>query len=467
MRINEGDIVAKINGKILDGVYLGKNYEPHSEIGYKIYVPKAYNGNPAGLIFMFDSLFESVYTAMDELITEKAMPVCIGIGVGSGVLRATIEGGGDRDMRAEEYDQAGSNFPNFIIEELIPHFCEKFKLVLSDNPDMHMVLGGSSGGFAAWNAAWYRNDYFRRVSMISPSFHAFRGGEELLVTTRKSEPKPIKAYTSVAANEPDMYSGNSYHIGSSAGNTLQYAGYDHYFDYFQSGKHCEGLRDAEVQKRALRWIWQDWDTKPVAPLFYSERILRYVDADKPWQECSEPMPSKTRAKTAHGIYTAENGKVNLTAADGSVRVVADGFGDISSIAVSSDKWRLYIADRTRRYVFAMSIYSGGLLKNNYILAHLHLAEDCRKFGADDICVDRSDSVYAATELGVQTITSFGITDCIFSLPGNAAVEEVAFGGINNDVLYAKCGKRIFKRQWKTRGLREDDARILPSSIGYF
>ncbi|MCE5185361.1 MAG: hypothetical protein LLF76_04465 [Planctomycetaceae bacterium] len=129
-------------------------------------------------------------------------------------------------------------------------------------------------------------------------------------------------------------------------------------------------------------------------------------------------------------------------------LVADGFGEVSAIILSSDRWRLYIADRTRRFIYAMSIMPDGSLGQLYKLAPLHLAHDCQNIGALDLCSDQDDRVYAATDLGVQGIVTFGLTDLIIPLPQDLPAEAVAFGGLDHNILYVKSGKRLFKRKLK-------------------
>jgi len=215
---------SELRGRLCEGAYIGKQIKPNTEFSYKAYIPAEYDGTkPAALLFMQDILYMSQVEAMDRLIAQGAMPVCIAVGLVSGTLKATRAGGAPRKMRAEEFDQTGRGYPDFLIEEFIPWLCEKENLVLSPQADMHMISGGSSGASCAWNAAWYRNDYFRRVFLSSPSFIAFRGGEELLVLARKAETRPIRAYLTVASNEPNQYAGSSYCVGLSAESALKYS----------------------------------------------------------------------------------------------------------------------------------------------------------------------------------------------------------------------------------------------------
>jgi Enterochelin esterase and related enzymes len=454
-------------GRFVEDIYIGKKLEPDTEIPYKAYIPAEYNGTqPAALLIGLDGLNILQVQVMDQLISEGTAPVCIMIGIGPGILRATNPEGADRGMRAEEYDQTGRGFPDFLIHEFIPWICAQEHLVLSPEADMHMIGGGSSGACFAWNAAWYRNDYFHRAFLSSPSFIAFRGGEELLVLARKSETRPIRAYVTVGSDEPNQYAGSSYCVGLSTESALKYAGYDFTFEYFEGGHHCCGIDDPKVHERVLRYLWKDWQIKPIRPIHFPDRISRMVDLESVWHEDAGPMPEKCQAKTDQGIYSFNLNTIILTTPEGNTQIVADDFEEITAVAISTDRWRLYIADKKRRFIFAMSICSDGSLKDKYILAPLHLAMDCRIIGAMDLCVDIQDRIYAATELGIQGIVSFGITDSIIPLPGDLPIDKIAFGGPSHDVLFAKSGNRIFKRKWKIRGHLENDVLTMPSTPGY-
>lgn len=457
---------------ILSGVYEGRTLKPGSLFPYKVYIPGQYDpSKPAAVYVCKDGLgkdYLEVHSGvLDKLIAEGASPVCIGVYISSGELKPSRKGGMDRGLRAEEYDQIGRDYPDFIVDEFLPWLVKKEELNISPSPDMHMIGGGSSGGICAWNAAWFRNDYFRRAFLSSPTFSAIRGGEELMPLARKTETRPIRAYVTLGENEPDLYAGSSYVAGLTAETAFKYAGYDYQYEYFPGGGHCHGITDPAVIERAMRFLWRNWKTEPVKPLHNSERVERLVPFGSRWEETNEPMPAPVPAQIPAGVYSFEGGTIHLTSKDGVPKAVADGFGEISGLAVSSDRWRLYIADRQRRFIFAMSILEDGTLKERYVLAPLHLAHDCRSIGAADLCVDSKDRVYAATELGVQGIISFGVTDSIIPLPGDLPVEKLAFGEKESNILYARSGDKIFKRPWKERGLKNTDAPAFPGTKGYY
>lgn len=456
-------------GASVEGEYLSDRIKEGSIFKYVLYVPTAYDPNvPAALYVGHDGLVSVHATVMDRLAQEGAAPPVICVGLNPGWLRATVEGGTDRFMRAEEYDQAGRGYPDFLVDEFIPWLTEKYGLNISASADMHLIGGASSGGVSAWNIAWFRNDYFHRCYMSSPTFSAMRGGEELMFLARIAETKPIRAYEIFGRHEPDIYAGDSYIAALMGESSMKYAGYDYEFEYFPEGGHGCGYTDPEVTERAMRFLWADWKTKPIKPLHNPERIDRLVEFGSVWEETDEPFPDPIPAKTKNGVYTYEGGRLFFTDTQGIKKTVSDGFfGEISGLAVSTDGWRLYIGDKNRRFVYAAAILSDGTLGKIYELAPLRLAHDIRTLGASGICLDVKDRVYAATELGIQGIISFGVTDAILPLPNNRPAEAAAFGGPDLSVLYVKSGDKIFKRTMKPRGKPEDFPQTPPNTTGYY
>ena len=143
-------------------------------------------------------------------------------------------------------------------------------------------------------------------------------------------------------------------------------------------------------------------------------------------------------------------------------MVADSFGKITALGISSDKWRLYIADASRRFLYAMSILSDGTLADLYQLAPLHLAYDFCQAGASDIAVLADDRILAATELGIQGVVSFGLTDLILPLPRDLPADQVAVCG---NTLYAASGNQIFVRELQIPAAG-NDVPTVPESPGY-
>ena len=453
---------------IREGEFTGSKVKPGTVHQYKLYIPsKAGPAQPAALYVQQDGLLDFVPAILDKLSAEGAMPVCVALGVVSGSFPATREGGFARSTRSSEYDGLGPGYANFLIDELIPFLKKEHNLNLADNPDLHLIAGASSGGISAWNAAWERNDFFRRVYMNSPTFSAFRGGDSLTVLMRKYETKPIRAYMTVGTDDMRNSAGDWYLEALSAGEAMKYAKYDFAFEVFQNGAHVAGFGDATVFEKAMRFIWKDWQTEIVKPLGLSPRVADIVTLDEPWRETTEPMPKACVPTIPEGYYSFDQGgQIWLNRADGVRTIAAETNREITSIALSCDRWRLYIADRNRRFIYVMAIRKDGTLTDCYAHAHLHLADDCMRGGASAVCVDTRECLYAATQMGIQTTSHTGQNNSILPLPGNLPVTGVAFGGDDHSILYAESSGRVFKRKVLTRGLTETTAITEPTSPAF-
>ena len=409
-------------------------------------------------------MLDFVPEIFEKLSADGTMPVCVALGVVSGSFPATREGGFARSTRSPEYDGLGPDYANFLIDELIPFIKKEYGLNLSDNPDMHIIAGCSSGGISSWNAAWERNDFFRRVYMNSPTFSSFRGGDSLTVLMRKYETKPIRAYMTVGTDDMRNSAGDWYLEAMSASEAMKYAHYDFAFEVFQNGPHGAGFGDPQVFEKAMRFIWKDWQTETIKPLGLAPRAADIVTLSEPWIETMEPMPPVCVPTIPGGTYSFEQGgRIWLNCADGSRMIAVETNREITSIAISCDRWRLYIADRNRRYVYAMAIRKDGTLTDCYAHAHLHLADDCMTLGASAVCVDMQGRLYAATQLGIQTTSHTGHNNLILPLPGNLPVTGLTFGGDGHAVLYAASNGKIFKRKVLTHGLTETTPVTEPTS----
>ena len=453
---------------IREGEFSGSEVKPGTVHRFKLYVPaKADPSQPFALYVQQDGMLDFVPEIFEKLSAEGAMPRCVALGVVSGSFPATREGGFARSTRSPEYDGLGPDYANLLIDELIPFVKKEYGLTLSPNPDLHMITGCSSGGISSWNAAWERNDFFRRVYMNSPTFSSFRGGDSLTVLMRKYETKPIRAYMTVGTDDMRNSAGDWYLEAMSASEAMKYAQYDFEFEVFQGGPHGAGFLDPRVFEKAMRFIWKDWQTKAVQPLGLAPRVADIVTLDEPWVETSAPMPEACEPTIPEGTYRFEQGgRIWLTRADGSRVLAVETNREITSIAISCDRWRLYVADRNRRFVYAMAIMKDGTLTDCYAHAHLHLADDCLTIGASAVCVDTLDRLYAATQLGIQTISHTGHTNTILPLPGNLPVTGLVFGGDDHSILYAESNGKVFKRKVLTHGLTATTPIMEPTSPAF-
>lgn len=440
----------------------GCKYERGSYFEFDIYTAKPdEKANELALYVLLEHTFDTMSAMLKQFMLEELIPFGTVVFIRPGVLNPTVPTGTNRNMRAAEFDQYGPDFSNFLVEELVPEVCRISGETLSSQPDMHFICGGSSGGLAAWNAVWFRNDYFRRAFLSSPTFSAMRGGEEAMVIARKTETKPIKLYITSGTEEPDYFFGSSLLAAQNAASALEFAGYDFRFEQFNGEGHCCRREDVTLWRRMMGFLWANWETVSVKPLFNQIRIRKLTASGSSWQRYSGTFPEQQPAAFNGGIYTFGGGNIYFEK-DGVKQTVAGGFEKITALGISSDKWRLYIADAARRFIYAMSILPDGSLDQCCKLAPLHLRYDFTIPGASDITVLADDRVLAATELGIQGIVSFGLTDLILPLPGDLPAERVT---VYQNTLYAASGEQIFVRELKISAGKSDTANA-PATPGY-
>ena len=433
------------------GVFCSRGLRAGTEYAYALWVPET---APAelGVFFSHDGLNEAQAQALETLAQRGEAPFCAVIGVSPGVTPPETPRGFPRNMRFHDYDIFDSSYMDFVVDELIPALAAEYRLRLSPDPDLHMVTGGSSGGISAWSGVWFRNDFFRRAYLSSPTFSAMARGYLAPVWMRIFETKPIRVFTEFSENEPDDYFGSSWCAALEAQKALEFAGYDAKFACYPGEGHCSRYGDRATAEAVFRWLWQDWKTKKITAPRNSPRVDAVIRPRQGWEETAYFPPEKTDR------YVVRENTVYLQTPAGEQRV-AEGF---SAAAVSSDRCRLYLADKARSVIVGAEIAADGSLYGLRRFASLHAYTDFAFPGAGDLCVDSRDRIFAATELGVQSVRSFGLVDAILPLPGNKVPLRVRLEGKR---LYADCGNRVFVRPVRAGPAGETPTR--PRFEGYY
>ncbi|MBQ9548764.1 MAG: hypothetical protein IJV01_06385 [Bacteroidales bacterium] len=465
-------LAATLEGKFVeDQKWTGQRYEPGSVVPYCYYLsPGAAAGDNA--VYVLYEAKPQLLPKLEGLVREGVIPGGLFLLVNAGTLPAPAlpEGEEDfaraRNMRPEEFDQNGVEFTNLIIEELIPHVARSEGIGISPNPDRHFVYGASSGGALAWYGLWYRNDFFRRGFLSSPTFSAMRGGEEPMVLVRKTEPRPIRVYITAGTVEPDYYFGDSFLAALGAVSALEYAGYAVRSELFAQGTHGYARTDPELWDRMMRWLFAPERVEKPTPC---ARLAKIIPADSFWKEEAAALPDKTtRLQVPAGRYQlSRDGALTFLPKKGK-RLSIGTPGAVSALALSSDLWRLYLACSGRRFVYALTLDAQGAPAADgaqlYKLAPIHEAHDICRVGCEDLCVSRDDRLFAATQLGVQTINSNGLPDFILPLPGDEAAERVWISGDKRLWVQAQGGKVYSRRILLSP--HDGKTRCLPSKQRY-
>ena len=410
---------------VRDAEIVGSRYHPGTVFRYSAWAPNGLREN-AALYLLMEHDQDGMQGIIAGMMASGDIPPGIIVWNYPGTLPPIASGAQPRRMRASEYDQPGTDYPNFLAEELVPTAETALGVKVSASPDLHFITGGSSGGICAWNAAWYRNDYFRRVFLSSPSFLAMRGGEEMMTILRKCETRPIKIFMTLGSNEPDYFFGDSFYSVMNAAGAFRHAGYDFKFKLFEHEGHCANRESPELWNEMLPWLFDGWKANVAVVAGNPLRVRNLIADNSHWEACDATMPPARRE------------------------------------VISTDRGRRYRVAPDSRFVLADTLDDNGASKGTYVLSNLHPAWNSRQVGGCAIALLADDRVLVATELGVQGVVSFGLTDIVLPLPGDLPVHNVAVEG---NTLYASSGSRVFRRELR---IKAADPKVVaaPSSPGY-
>ena len=283
------------HGKTTKYSFPGSKIFPGTTRDYWVYVPAQYDPfKPAALMVFFDGggfANETgawrVPVVFDNLIAAHDMPPTVAVMVNPGILPAqdaTTQQG--RYNRAYEYDGLGDRTARFLIDELLPEVAKTVNL--SSNPDDRGVAGSSSGGIAAFTAAWNRPDSFHRVMSFIGSYTDLKGGDVYPSQIRKMEPLPLRVFLQDGQTDQDIYSGNWPLANQSMYSALKYAGYEVNFAFGTEAHNSK--HGGSIFPDALRWLWKGYPA-PIAKSYSTTGNRHYIseilDPASEWKEISK------------------------------------------------------------------------------------------------------------------------------------------------------------------------------------
>jgi enterochelin esterase-like enzyme len=228
---------------------------------YWVYVPAQYEAARPAALMVFQDGHKYVNTeqeyrvpiVFDNLIQRHEMPVTIAVFVNPGQRGETLPTDPWRaDNRSAEYDSLGDQYARFLVDELLPEVGRTYNL--SPDPALRAICGASSGGIAAFTAAWERPDQFRKVISHIGSFTNIRGGHVYPALIRQAAVRPIRVFLQDGANDLDNQFGNWPLANQEMAAALKFRGYDYRFE-FGDGAHTHKHGGALLPD-ALRWLWR-------------------------------------------------------------------------------------------------------------------------------------------------------------------------------------------------------------------
>ncbi len=270
---------------------------PGTVHSFQVYVPDQYDGKrPAALYVGLDGVLCNAPQVMDSLIAAGKMPCTIGVFLQPGVVKGD-DGIVLRYNRCYEFDSTTGLFAHFLETEVLPAVesmtTEKGRPIrLSRYPQDRMIFGLSSGGIAAFNAAWHRPDLFSKVFTGVGTFVAMRGGNDLQALVRKTEPQPLRVFIQDGSNDAwNPLFGHWYEGNQMLASALQFAGYDVQCDWSNGGHNVK--RSTEIFPQVMEWMWRDWPAAPTIGESQNDFLQELYHAeDKGWEKASEGMKGK-------------------------------------------------------------------------------------------------------------------------------------------------------------------------------
>ena len=234
-----------------------------------VYVPKQYvPGTVAPFIVGADGPDRGLFTALDNLIAQRRVPVMIAISIANG------SGDAQGSQRGLEYDTLSGRYAEFVETEVLPLVEAKCGVRLTKDPDGRATMGGSSGAACAFTMAWYRPDLYRRVLSYSGTFvnqqwpsnpetpHGAWEYHERLIAN--SPAKPIRIWMEVG--DRDLLNPNAMRDGmhdwvlanERMAKVLAAKGYHYQFIFARNAGHSDRTVKDQTLPAALEYVWKGY-----------------------------------------------------------------------------------------------------------------------------------------------------------------------------------------------------------------
>jgi enterochelin esterase family protein len=234
-----------------------------------VYVPKQYvPGTAAPFIVGADGPDPLLFTALDNLIAQKKVPVMVAISIGNG------SGDAQGSQRGLEYDTMSGRYAEFVETEVLPLVEKQYNLKLTKDPEGRATMGCSSGGSAALIMAWYHPELYHRVLTYSgtyvnqqwpPSVETPHGAWEFHERLISNNPaRPIRLWMEVGDRDlfnPNVMRDNMHDwvvANENMARVLAAKRYHYQFVFARNAGHCDrGVKQLTLPG-ALEWLWKGY-----------------------------------------------------------------------------------------------------------------------------------------------------------------------------------------------------------------
>jgi len=231
-----------------------------------VYVPKQYvAGTVAPFMVGADGPDQFLFTALDNLIAERKVPVMIAVSIGNG------SGDGPGSERGLEYDTTSGKYAEFVEQEVLPLVEKQYNVKLSKDPNARATMGGSSGGSVAMAMAWFHPELYHRVLTYSGTYvnNQFpvdpalpHGAWELHEHLIPNSPaKPLRIWMEVGDRD-NGGTGDVMHdwvvANENMAKVLADKGYHYQFVFAVNAGHVDKAVKQQTLPEALEYVWQGY-----------------------------------------------------------------------------------------------------------------------------------------------------------------------------------------------------------------
>jgi enterochelin esterase family protein len=192
-------------------------------------------------------------TVIDNLVAQGALPPAVAVFVQPGAAGPGLPIYGGSDNRSVEYDSLGDTYVRFLLEDLLPEATRG--LHISTNPAQRAIVGLSSGGACAFNAAWERPDAFGKVVSHCGSFVDIRGAHQLAPAVRRGRAKALKVFLQTGEHDLNIVFGDWAQANRDLASALAYRGIEHRLEVGCGGHSLR--HGGAILPDTLRWLWSE------------------------------------------------------------------------------------------------------------------------------------------------------------------------------------------------------------------
>jgi iron(III)-enterobactin esterase len=234
-----------------------------------VYVPKQYvPGTAAPFIVGADGPDPALFAALDNLIAQRRVPAMIAISISNG------SGDAQGSERGLEYDTMSGRYAEFVETEVLPLVEKNANVKLTKDPEARATMGGSSGGSAALEMAWYHTELYHRVLTYSGTYvnqqwppnsqtphGAWEFHEHLIPNTPA---KPLRIWMEVGDKDlfnPNVMQDNLHDwvvANEDMAKVLAAKGYHYQFVFARNAGHTDRAVKQQTLPEALEYLWQGY-----------------------------------------------------------------------------------------------------------------------------------------------------------------------------------------------------------------